>query len=410
MKKLRIAIVTPLGAEPRLDNYAEFILAQGLVEHGFDVRFYTYKIKNNPLYKKNGMYKKVMAIRTRQKFGISPGLFFSLIFFRPSVVMYFHPRSFLNFTAYYAAKIIRARTLNEIVGILHDPFIVNDRDNPIETLKKDIHLITSWKELFFTCLSRGFSFLHWKNFLFHMPTAKADKIIAINKDEKNYIQKFYNRDSELIYWCIPKNQNLQTIEPSNEKYAQPFAKGWVGELPKDYVLFIGQLKKRKGWDTALEAIAELKNKGMRKNLIFVCSSKNIEEAKLGARGLGIENQVFFMIQISNEEKNWLYKHAQCVLVPSRYEGFGLPVFEAFTAGSAVLATHIPVFLEFLTHKKNAMISKMGDSQELAENIKILDENQALKQLLIQEGYKTALEFSDEKMVQKFLQLIKNELS
>lgn len=401
MKKLRIAIITPLGAEPRLDNYAEFILAQGLVERGFDVRFYTYKLKNNPLYKKNGMYKKVMTIRTRQKFGISPGLFISLLLFRPLVVLYFHPRSFLNFTAYYAAKIIRARTLNEIVGILHDPFIVDDRDNPIETLKKDVHLITSWKELFFTFFSRGFSFPHWKNFLFHMPTAKADKIIAINRDEKNYIQKFYNRDSELIYWCIPKNQNIRTVEPSSEKY---------GELPKDYIFFIGQLKKRKGWDTTLEAIAELKNKGMLKNLIFVCSSKNIEDAKLVANRLGIENQIFFMTQISNEEKNWLYRHAQCVLVPSRYEGFGLPVFEAFTSGCAVLATHIPVFLEFLTHKKNAMISKMGDSHGLAENIKILEENQELKQSLIQEGYKTALEFSDEKMVQKFLQLIKNEPS
>ena len=37
----RIAIVTPYGAEERLDNYAEFVLAQELIERGYDVRMFT---------------------------------------------------------------------------------------------------------------------------------------------------------------------------------------------------------------------------------------------------------------------------------------------------------------------------------------------------------------------------------
>lgn len=45
------------------------------------------------------------------------------------------------------------------------------------------------------------------------------------------------------------------------------------------------------------------------------------------------------------ELAWLYAHAEIVLMPSLYEGFGLPIVEAFTAGVPVLASDIPVFHE-----------------------------------------------------------------
>ena len=107
----------------------------------------------------------------------------------------------------------------------------------------------------------------------------------------------------------------------------------------------------------------------------------------------------------NEEKNWLYDHAQYVLAPSRYEGFGLPVFEAFVAGKPLFGTDIPVYLEFLKHEENAMISKTGNAQELAQNIKILDNNPALAKQLVSAGYKTAEKFSDKVMIDKFVKVI-----
>lgn len=392
-KALKIAIITPFGAEPRFDNYAEFVLAQGLGKLGHAVRFYTYKLRENPRYARNILYKGVATIRCRQRFGISLGLFFSLLRFRPGIVILFHPRSFLNFSAYLAARMCGARVISEIVGILHDPFIVSDRDDPIPNIKKDVRLLTAWKDLVSVFFSRT-PFWQWKNFIFHMPIAKADQIVAINKDEQQYVRRFYRREADLIYWCIPQTAR-EEVRPPEDKY---------GRLPSTYLLFIGQIKKRKGWDTVVEALQILEQRGVKKNLVFVCPTRELGSAREHIRRLGVSDQVFFLSAITNEEKNWLYAHAQYVLAPSRYEGFGLSVFEAFQAGKPVLATDIPVYLEFLEHRRNAMISKTGSAEALADNVLELDGNPRLQSTLILEGRKTADRFSEEVMVKKFLEL------
>ena len=49
--------------------------------------------------------------------------------------------------------------------------------------------------------------------------------------------------------------------------------------------------------------------------------------------------------VSPGELEWLYRHATLVLVPSRYEGFGLPLLEAMARGAAVIASDIPALRE-----------------------------------------------------------------
>lgn len=388
----KIAIVTPFGAEPRVDNYAEFILALGLKNFGHSVQFYTYKLKHHPNCRQNSTYKNLTVIRCRQRFGISPGLFFSLLRFRPQIVIYFHPRSFLSFTAYLAARCSGAKTISEIVGILHDPFIVDDTDNPIPNIKPKICLLTRWTNLLNVFFSRK-RYEQWVNLIFHLPVAKADAIVAINKDEQNYIKIFYGRDSTLIYWAAPPVQiQPQIIQSTNDP------------IPDFHLLFIGKKRKRKGWDTVLETLAILKSQGFRKKLVFVCPDLDIKMAEQFANRLGISDQIFFLSQISNEVKSLIFQKAQYVVVPSRYEGFGLPVFEAFQAGKPVIATDIPVFKEFLEHKKNALLFPPGDAKSLAENIIALDHNPELAKHLVDEGHKTATQFTSEIMVDKFVQL------
>ena len=227
-----------------------------------------------------------------------------------------------------------------------------------------------------------------------MPVAKADTIVAINKDEQEYVKKIYKRDSHLIYWASPKSDSMS-------HQTKP-----AGTIPDEYLFFIGKIKKRKGWDTVLEALAELKRKGLNKKLIFV-SPDDTAVAKNYATTLGVVNDVFFHSYVSNAEKNWLYTHATYVLAPSRYEGFGLPVFEAFIAGKPLLATDIAVYVEFLQHKKNAMMSKTGDGLNLAQNIIELDNNPQLAKIIVHAGKITASQFTEEIMINKFLELISN---
>src|SRR3989344_7410425 len=392
----RIAIVTPYGAEPRLDNYAEFILAQNLVEKGYEVRFFTYRSQKAE-YVKDAVYKGVSVFRCRQRFGISPRLFVSLILFRPHTVLCFHPKSLLNFSAYLAARAIRTRFIVEIVGILHDPFIARDIDDPIDTLISPPVLITSVPALLKQLRSGNRS--AWNNYVCHAPTAHADTIIAITRHEQEYVKSIYGRSAALIYWCTPQTRVHDQHEPAIES----------GKLPDDFLFFIGQVKRRKGWDTVIDALASLKQRGVIKNLVFVSPHTDLHVPIEYAAERGVRDQITFLSAVSNEEKEWLYAHCSYVLVPSRYEGFGLPVFEAFLAEKPICASDIPVFDEFLVHRKNAMISHVGDGNGLADSILALDASSALVHTLIKEGTRTAAQFDYERMVSEYLALIDGDV-
>lgn len=391
----KIAIITPYGGEPRLDNYAEFNLAQGLIAKGWEVRMYTYSAKGMPGYDHDLIYKGIPVFRCRERLGISPRLFFLLLSFHPYTILGFHPRNFLNYSAYLASLIMSVRFVVQIVGILHDPYIVKDVDDPIGNLKDPRSVIMSlsqlFRRLFVHDITEGIKG-KWKNYVLHTPTKHAYQIIAINKDEMQYIQSVYHRSAVLAYWCAP-----QAAEATEEK---PKVK-----LPTEFLFFIGQIKRRKGWDTAIEAIAKLKEKGIIKCLVFVTPHKDLSEPVAYANRLGVKEQIIFLSAVSNEERNWLYNHCQYVLIPSRYEGFGLPVFEAFLAQKPICATDIPTYLEFLAHKKNAMISRIGDGEDLARSIQELDADPALAPALILEGRKTILDFSSTRMVDSFLAAI-----
>jgi glycosyltransferase involved in cell wall biosynthesis len=59
----------------------------------------------------------------------------------------------------------------------------------------------------------------------------------------------------------------------------------------------------------------------------------------GARG------VVALGWVSEPELAWLYEHAEILLFPSLYEGFGLPLLEAMARGKPVIAADTPVFRE-----------------------------------------------------------------
>ncbi len=389
--KRKIEIVTPNGAQSRFDNYAEFILAQTLQERNWKVRFYTYAVWSIPAYRHSTTYKGLAVIRCRQRMGISPHLFFEIFFTRPEVVICFHPKSFLNFTAFIAARLVGARFVADIVGILHDPFIVNDTDSPEDNFKSSIHLVTDFRAFLkdlFAWRTAGL----WTNYVCHMPTKHSDAIVSMNSEEKKFVQKIYGRASELIYWCTPRYMDYTESNPEVN-------------IPERFFLFIGQIKLRKGWDTALEAMARLKKEGKdNAHLVFVTPFKDMSEPIAYARKLGIEDLVTFLSAVSNEEKSWLLAHCTYVLIPSRFEGFGLVVFEAFLAKKPVCATTIRSFLEFLEDRKNAMLYAPGDSEGLARSVVALDADPDLQKKLVEEGTKTAERFSYNRMVDAYVSL------
>lgn len=62
--------------------------------------------------------------------------------------------------------------------------------------------------------------------------------------------------------------------------------------------------------------------------------------------LQLQNQVTLLGRVSDEEKNWLYGHCEAFVFPSLFEGFGMPVLEAYHHGKPVVTTRETAIPEF----------------------------------------------------------------
>lgn len=115
------------------------------------------------------------------------------------------------------------------------------------------------------------------------------------------------------------------------------------KLPREYFLFVGALKFRKGPDLLLDALATLKNSA---RLILVGDQSNVsffDMLKSKVNQLGIQNKVEFRAFVDESELLGLYQNAICVVLPARitkdsFEGFPMVIFEANAAGTPVIST------------------------------------------------------------------------
>jgi len=151
---------------------------------------------------------------------------------------------------------------------------------------------------------------------------RAARVFAVSEWTKRDIVEHYRVPAEKV--VVTPN----AVDPL-------FASNGARPTGAPYALFVGALQPRKDPITALEAIA-LVDAELR--LVLVGPDKGSEaEARLLASKLGLADRVEFAGHVEKGDLAELYRGAACLVFPSRYEGFGLPVVEAMASGTPVVA-------------------------------------------------------------------------
>jgi len=111
-------------------------------------------------------------------------------------------------------------------------------------------------------------------------------------------------------------------------------------VERPYVLSVGTLQPRKNLVTALDAFARVVTDGAPHTLVVAGARGWRDEAVLAAlRRPAARARVHVLGRVTDEELVELYRGADCLLFPSLYEGFGLPVLEAMACGTPVICAN-----------------------------------------------------------------------
>ncbi|MDO8503194.1 MAG: glycosyltransferase family 1 protein [bacterium] len=240
---------------------------------------------------------------------------------------------------------------------------------------------------------------------------QARKIIAISESTKKDIEKTYpgvrgkvvvthlGYDRKNFHFPIPNFQ----IEEVKRKY------GIRGE----YILFLGTLKPSKNVEGLLEAyrllLANASESGrVQANLNLVIAGKKgwlFESIFAKVKHLGLENFVIFTDFIKEDEKPALLSGAKVFVLPSFWEGFGIPVLEAMACGTPVVVSNAGSLPEIVGKAGVLVDPKSVDS--IYKGIKrVVGLPQIEYNRLVEGVLKEAQRFSWEKTAEQTLEILK----
>jgi glycogen synthase len=386
---LKITLVTTGGITRFFRNWPELLLAKALVQRGHQVSAYTYWDEHSEFISDRD--EEIEGVRVRR---VRPSGWYSRELGRllaqedrPDVLHIFHIRNYLAFQAAWSLGRKGVPYVVSPIGPLHDPYLVADRDRPLDAPARLDNLVLTRRALLSRVARDAHVKRHLENYLMHWPLHNANAVIPCSEHERRLWGQIGIAGETIPLWID-----------------EPFISAHAGaRYPVDFgrpvILFVAQLKYRKGFDVLADSIPYVTRRFPQATFVFVSHSP-IHRAKLEqiARENGTLANLKIVERATEEEKIALYRLADAFAFPTRYEGFGLPLLEAMAAGCPVVSTRIPVVDEIVCDGQNGLLVPRDDPAALANAILRLLQEKGLRERLVAQGYATLPRFSEGPLV------------
>lgn len=296
------------------------------------------------------------------------------LFFKKNINVFFAP-------AHYSPRFLKI----PLVVTIHD---LSFFYYPDEFLKTDLYKLKNWTKY---------------------SVEKAKKIIAVSKTTKKDLIKFYNLEDEriaVIYNGYEKK--AKDFFAKNGKYELKI-KNFIKKFKitaKKYILYVGTIQPRKNLNILIEAFLKFKKNNPDYKLV-IAGKKGWLYQKIFEKviELNLKKEVIFTDYIDDAMLVYLYKNAFCFVMPSLYEGFGIPLLEAMDNNCPVISSFTSSLPEIGDNA--CLYFDPKNSDDLYNKLITLKNNQHLRQELIKKGKERIKNFSWQKCAEETLMILKN---
>lgn len=215
----------------------------------------------------------------------------------------------------------------------------------------------------------------------------ANGIICISESTKQDLLKYYPfvnpTNIKVIYNGVAKCYH---------KLESPIFPPEFSDFESNkYILFVGGRSSYKKFDFSIDVVAKTNYK------FVIVGGGPISQQEKELLDEKMHGKYFHQNNITNANLNLLYNCAHCLIYPSQYEGFGIPIIEARMAGCPVIAHDGSSITEVMDSV--GILLDNYDSDLWANAIDKLDKVEYRDQI-VKSGYESALKFSWDKSYSK----------
>ncbi len=218
-------------------------------------------------------------------------------------------------------------------------------------------------------------------------TQRADGIITISQSTKKDLQEFYGTAAAkiaVIYPIVTKNLSTNSAE-----------RPW----PEPYLLAVGEIQPRKNFINLVKALALLTD--LKIHLYIAGSIQDeAEHQRLMEviKAKGLESRVHIGGYVTDAQLQGLYQHAEMLVFPSFYEGFGIPILEAFAHDIPVVTGQVASMPE--AGGDAAVYVDSNSPESISTGIEKILADPKLKQTLVKRGREQLARFSQTNLAQE----------
>jgi len=238
---------------------------------------------------------------------------------------------------------------------------------------------------------------------------KADKIIAVSNSLKGELEKFLKvpEDKSTVIYSGLDSRFFEAPASDSNKILAKF------EISKKYILFLGTLEPAKNIARLLEAFAKFKESykpkhGGKCDYQLVLAGKRgwlSQEYTQIIKDFGLSKDVVFTGYVIGDELVPLLKQAECFIMPSLYEGFGMTVLEAFAAETPAIVSRVASLPEVAGDA--AYFVNPIDTDEIAGAIEKFVSDENLRGSYKRKGLEQAKKFDWDKTAKETLEIYKS---